>query len=49
MKILYVVKAGKEFKLLAKNQLNDACMTTPAITDGIMYFRTMKYLVAVGN
>ncbi len=47
--VVYVVKAGKDFKLLAKNELNDICMTTPAITDGMMYFRTMKYLIAVGK
>ena len=47
--VVYVVKAGKEFKLLGKNTLNDIYMTTPAITDGMIYFRTMRYLIAVGK
>jgi outer membrane protein assembly factor BamB len=45
----YVFRAGPEFSLVATNTLGDICMTTPAITDGTIYFRTMKYLVAVGK
>jgi hypothetical protein len=29
--------------------MNDICMTAPAITDGMIIFRTQKYLVAVGK
>ena len=47
--IVYVVQTGKEFKLLSKNPLGDICMTTPAITDNIIYFRTMKYLIAISK
>jgi outer membrane protein assembly factor BamB len=44
---IYVVKAGPEFKLLAKNALKDVCMATPAICGNTLYFRTQHYLIAV--
>jgi outer membrane protein assembly factor BamB len=46
---VYVVKAGPEFEVLAKNPLDDLIMATPAISDGMLYFRTQHYLVAVGG
>lgn len=46
---VYVFKAGPEFSLLSTNSLGDICMTTPAITDNLIYFRTMKYLIAIGK
>ena len=46
---VYIVQAGNEFKLLAEIPMNDICMTAPAITDGMIIFRTKKYLVAVGK
>ncbi|MBN1819207.1 MAG: PQQ-like beta-propeller repeat protein [Prolixibacteraceae bacterium] len=47
--IIYVIQAGPEYKLLAENPLNDIFMTTPAITEGMIYFRTLNYLIAVGK
>jgi outer membrane protein assembly factor BamB len=46
---LYIVKDGDDFKLLAEIPMNDICMTAPAITDGMIIFRTQKWLVAVGK
>ena len=46
---VYIVKDGDDFKLLAEIPMNDICMTAPAITDGMIIFRTQKYLVAVGK
>ncbi len=46
---IYVIQADPEFKLLAKNNLNDVFMTTPAITENMIYFRTLKYLIAAGK
>ncbi len=43
---VYVVKSGKEFEILSNPKLNDVCMVTPAITDGIIFFRTQKGLIA---
>jgi outer membrane protein assembly factor BamB len=46
---VYIVQDGDEFKLLAEIPINDICMTAPALTDGMIIFRTQKYLVAVGK
>ncbi len=46
---VYIIGDGDTFKLLGEFPLNDICMTAPAITDGIIFFRTQHYLVAVGN
>jgi outer membrane protein assembly factor BamB len=45
---VYVVAAGPDFKLLAANSLDGPCFATPAISDGMLYFRTTSSLVAVG-
>lgn len=46
---VFIVKAGKKYQLLAKNSMNDVIMATPAISDENMFFRTQKYLIAVGK
>jgi outer membrane protein assembly factor BamB len=47
--LVYTIAIGKEFKVLAENKLDETCMVTPAITDGIIFFRTQGGLVAVGE
>jgi len=44
-----VVRAGREFELLATNDMGATCMATPAIADGTLYIRTRDQLVAVGE
>lgn len=44
---VYVIRAGPEFHVLAKNALGDACLATPAISAGILYFRTAHSLLAI--
>ncbi|MFA8433197.1 MAG: PQQ-binding-like beta-propeller repeat protein [Marinifilaceae bacterium] len=46
---VFILKAGKEYKVIAKNTMNDVIMATPAISDDALYFRTQKYLIAVGK
>lgn len=46
---IYIVQDGETFKLLAEIPMNDTCLTAPAITDGMIIFRTQKYLVAAGK
>ena len=46
---VYVIKAGPDFELLSRNPLDDIIMATPAISEDMMYFRTMTRLVAVGK
>lgn len=44
---IYVIKAGAEYKLLAKNGLKDICMATPAISGNTLFFRTQHFIIAV--
>jgi len=44
---IYVIQAGPEFKLLAKNALKDVCMATPAISGNMLFFRTQHFVFAV--
>lgn len=46
---VYIIQDGTSFKLLAEIPLNDVCLTAPAITDGMIFFRTQKFLIAVGK
>ncbi len=46
---IYSVKAGPEFELLEENNLGETCMTTPAIADNYLFFRTQNHLIAVTN
>lgn len=47
--LVFVVEAGTELKLLAKNPLGEPLMATPALSDGVMYLRGSKHLFAVGK
>ncbi len=44
---VYSVQAGPEFRLLRENQLGEQMMTTPAISENYLLFRTVGHLVAV--
>ncbi len=43
----FVVTAGREFKLRHTNSLGEAVLASPALVDGIWYWRTTGSLVAV--
>ena len=42
-----VVPAGDKFSVTATNDLGETCMATPAISDGVLFFRTRSKLLAV--
>jgi outer membrane protein assembly factor BamB len=44
---VFVIKAGPGFEQIAENSLGETAMATPAISDGMMFFRTRTRLVAV--
>ena len=46
---VYILEDGDSFKLLKEIPLNDICLTAPAITEGMIIFRTQKYLMAAGK
>lgn len=43
-----VLQAGKEFKLLAKNVLDERSLASPAAADGDLFLRTEKQLYRIG-
>jgi outer membrane protein assembly factor BamB len=44
-----VIKAGSEFQVLAENEFDDYTLSSPAVSGGQMYFRTTKFLWAIGS
>jgi outer membrane protein assembly factor BamB len=46
---VYVVRAGKEFDLLSRNDMGEVCMATPAISEGTLFFRTRSHLIAISE
>ena len=44
-----VLQAVNSFKVEATSDLGETCMATPAISDGVLFFRTRSQLIAVGK
>jgi outer membrane protein assembly factor BamB len=45
----FVVQAGRTFKLLHVNELKAQVLASPALVDGVWYWRTDRELVAIGG
>jgi outer membrane protein assembly factor BamB len=46
---VYVVKAGPTFELLATNDMGESTLATPALSEGLMLWRTQGHVVAIGS
>lgn len=46
---IYVLAAGRKYKQLAKNAMNDGIMATPTIAGNRIYVRTLSKLYCVGD
>jgi outer membrane protein assembly factor BamB len=46
---VHVLRAGVPPERLATNDLGEICMATPALAEGVLYFRTRGHVVAVGR
>jgi outer membrane protein assembly factor BamB len=46
---VYVLEAGPEFKLIARNSLKDPVSATPAVADGKLYIRGRNNLFCIGK
>jgi len=46
---VYVVRAGKTYGELAKNEMKEVIMATPAISDGLIVVRTLKAVYGIGE
>lgn len=43
-----VLEDGPELKVLAKNDLGESAVASPAVGDGVLYFRTRDKILAIG-
>jgi outer membrane protein assembly factor BamB len=43
----YVVRAGKQFELLATNSLGERITASPAIADGELFYRTDSHVYCI--
>ncbi len=46
---VFVIKAGEKFEVLAKNEMGEVLMATPAISDGMIFVRGLKTLFCIGE
>jgi outer membrane protein assembly factor BamB len=46
---VYVIQAGARYQLLAKNLLGEIAMASPAVSEGVVYYRTRGHVVAIGE
>lgn len=46
---VFIIKDGPAFEQLAEIPIGDVSLVSPAITDGAIYFRSQKYVYAVGK
>ncbi|MBM3869994.1 MAG: serine/threonine protein kinase [Verrucomicrobia bacterium] len=46
--VAYIVKPGRTFELVAKNELGEPTYASPAISDGRLYLRGEKHLFCIG-
>jgi outer membrane protein assembly factor BamB len=46
---IVVIKAGKEYQFVSQNPMGEVLMTTPAISDGMMFVRGQKHLFAIAE
>jgi outer membrane protein assembly factor BamB len=44
-----VLRAGPKFEVIAENDLNDYCLSSPAISDGQIFIRTAQNLYCIGK
>jgi outer membrane protein assembly factor BamB len=44
-----VINAGREFKVLQQNPLNDPCQASPAVSNGQFFIRSVGHLYCIGQ
>lgn len=46
---VFVARAGRTFQELAKNEMKEVIMSTPAISDGVVIVRTLGHVYGIGQ
>jgi outer membrane protein assembly factor BamB len=44
---MYVLRAARQYELIAENRLDEACFATPAICNGHIYIRSVEHLYCI--
>jgi len=44
-----VIKAGREFQVLSRNEIDERIVASPAVSDGQLFIRTDNYLFCIGK
>lgn len=47
--ITYVLKAGADFEIVARNELGENCYSSPAVSHGQFFIRTQSHLWCIGK
>jgi outer membrane protein assembly factor BamB len=47
--ITYVIKAGPQFEVVARNPLGEACYASPAVSQGQVFIRGVEHLYCIGQ
>jgi outer membrane protein assembly factor BamB len=47
--VVVVIAAAPEFKEFGRMDLKEECRSTPAVSDGVMYIRTLSKLYSIGG
>jgi outer membrane protein assembly factor BamB len=45
---VFVVRAAPAYELMATNEMAESTLATPALSEGVMYWRTQGHVLAVG-
>ena len=46
---VYVIRAGDRYELIAENELGHPTKATPAVSGGVMYWRTDSHIISLGR
>jgi outer membrane protein assembly factor BamB len=46
---VFVVKTGPMFSVIGSNPMGEVCMATPAVSGGVLFFRTRGHMVAIAD
>jgi outer membrane protein assembly factor BamB len=46
---IYVARAGRTYQEIAKNEMKEVIMSTPAISDGVIVVRTLNHVYGIGQ
>ena len=46
---VFVLKSGPAYELLATNEMGESTLSTPALSEGVMFWRTQRHVLAIGR